>query len=98
MKGTLRRMIGGKQMDYPRLMYIQCSPFFCQQIEQNKSALVGKHDENCKVKYAIKNHLPEAHYAVWLSIMAWLKVFWLIIMVKLRLNKPDFSSRATIFM
>ena len=45
-------------------MYVQCSPLFRQQIEQNKSILVGKHDENCKVKYVIKNHLPEAHYAV----------------------------------
>ena len=64
MKGSLHRQIGGKQVEYPKLMFVRCLPHFWQLIEENKALLVGKHDELCKVPYGIKNHLPEAHYAV----------------------------------
>ena len=63
MSGSLRRHITGKQIDLPRLLYVKCSPTFRRTIEENKGVLKGKQDEHTKVRYSIKNHLPDAHYA-----------------------------------
>ena len=64
MKGHLRKRIGDRMVDLPRLMYLWCSPQFRIKVEENKPLLIGKKDETTQLKYFIRNHLPDAYYGV----------------------------------
>ena len=64
MKGELRRKIKGAVVTLPKLMYVRCSPAFRVKVDRNKHLLKDKFDETSKMRYSIRPHLPEAHYAV----------------------------------
>ena len=63
MKGNLRRKVNGILVDLPKLLYVQCSPLFRLQVEKRKTLVQNKFDELSKLRYSIRPHLPDAHYA-----------------------------------
>ena len=73
MAGIQRRRIGGTFKELPRLMYVKCSTTFRKQIEVKKDMIKGKYDEVTKVRYSIRNHLPDAHYAIRQKYNPWVK-------------------------
>ena len=64
MKGELWRKVQGGFVTLPKLMFVKCSPSFRGKIEKCKHLLYNKFDETSQMRYSIRPHLPEAHYAV----------------------------------
>ena len=73
LRGTLHRKIKGIFKDYPRLMFVKCSPAFRRMIESRKPVLANKYDEDSRIKYTIRNHLPDSHYAVRIKYNPWVR-------------------------
>ena len=64
MKGELRRKVQGSFVTLPKLMFVKCSPSFRSKIDKHKNLLDNKFDELSQMRFSIRPHLPDAHYAV----------------------------------
>ena len=73
MKGSRRVKIDEVFVDLPPLMFVECSANFRNQVEQRKGILKDKCDEDTKIRFTIRPHLPDAHYAVRQRYNAWVR-------------------------